>query len=283
MRGLHSLPVVLGVLAGLVVAGSARAQKSYDDHELTDRLYFRIGGFQQTEIRTTLRIDAMTSQGAIAAGAVVALESLFKVDDSVSTVRFDGWYRLGKKSRLNWTVWQTDRDGINTYEGDPLTVGDILIESGQMVRIRDKTTLYAFSYTYSFLNTEKYEAWLGGGFNFQRVETTIESTLGGSTFEQMEDAKATVPIPVLSFGGRWNLSRRWRTLITQELFGIDIGDYSGRLSNTRILAEVNLTRNFGLGAGLERYNFQVDAEADDFTGSFDTGYTGLSVYLKGQL
>ena len=97
-----------------------------------------------------------------------------------------------------------------------------------------------------------------------------------------EDAKGTVPIPTLSFGGRWNFNKRWRMLVTQELFGIKVGDCEGKLNNTRILAEFNITRRFGIGGGFERYSFEVDAESDDFLGQLDTSYTGLSLYLKGQ-
>ena len=48
-------------------------------------------------------------------------------------------------------------------------------------------------------------------------------------------------------------------------------------------AEFNITRRFGIGGGFERYSFEVDAEKDDFLGQADTSYTGLSLYLKGQL
>ena len=72
-------------------------------------------------------------------------------------------------------------------------------------------------------------------------------------------------------------------IVTQELFGIKVGDIRAKLNNTRILAEFNITRRFGIGAGFERYSFEVNAESDDFLGQFDTSYTGLSFYLKGQL
>ena len=266
-------------------AGPAWGQKLFDDHELEDRFYIRIGGFTQDEIRTTLRIDAKTPAGGIAAGTVIALESLFSVDDRVTTGRLDGWYRLNRKSRIGWTYWRTDRDGLSVYELDEdITIGDITITQGDFVEVEDKSTLFAVAYSYSFVHLERFEAWLGGGFNVQRVDTTTVVSIGGQTPQTLEEeAKATVPIPVFNFGLRYNLSKRFRMLGTQELFGVRVGDYSGRLSNTRILAEYRITRHFGVGAALERFSLEVDAESEDFSGSLDTSYTGLSVYLKGQI
>ena len=66
------------------------------------------------------------------------------------------------------------------------------------------------------------------------------------------------------------------------LFGIEIQDYSGRLNNTRLFFEYNFTKNFGLGFGIERYSFEVNAETDDFLGELDISYSGGSAYLKGQ-
>lgn len=277
------------LIAGCLVLGAAiapaRAQKLYDDHEMKDRFYVTIGGFSQDDIRTTLRVDARTPAGGLAAGAVVAVESLFSVDDQVSTGRLDGWYRLNRKSRLSWTYWKTSRDGRSVYDRDEdITIGEIVISEGDSVAVDSDSTLFAIGYSYSFVNLAKFEAWLGGGFNVQRADVGVVVDVGGQAIETLkEDAKATVPIPTINFGMRYNFSERLRALIQQQLFGLRVGDYSGRLNNTRLLAEYALTRHFGIGGGIERYNLEIDVETDDFLGSLDNSYTGLSIYLKGQL
>jgi hypothetical protein len=265
-------------------AAPAWAQKSYDDHELTDRFSISIGGFSQSDIRTTLRLDADSPLGGLAIGTVIGLESLFDVEDQVTTGRLDGWYRFGKKNRINFTYWRTDREGVATYtDSQPIEIGDITINPGDDVITEDKSQFIAVSWTYSFLNTRKYEAWLGIGLNFQTLETTINANLGGGMLMAQEEAKATIPIPTMEFGGRWNFSKRTRMLLNQQVFGIKIGDFEGRLNNTRILVEYNIVKNFSIGGGFERFNFEVDGEGEDFSGSFDTSYSGLSLYIKGLL
>ena len=266
-----------------VGSGSAWAQNRYDDHELTDRFYFSLGGFSQTDIRTTIRIDAKSPSGAISAGAVIGLESLFDVDDRVSTARLDGWYRFNKKHRIGLTYWRTNREGLSTYNGnDSIEIGEIVIDPGDTIVTDDRSQLLAVNWSFSFVNTSKYEAWIGAGLNFQKIDTSIEVNVGGGISQFQEDAKGTVPIPTLNFGGRWNFSPRWRMFLIQQLFGIKIGDFSGKLDNTRILAEFDITSNFGIGGGFERFNFEVDAEGDEFVGQMDTSYTAFSLYLKGQ-
>jgi hypothetical protein len=277
--------LTLGLLTTVVLggAGEVRAQKSYDDHHPDDRFYIRLGGFQQSEIRTTLRLDAKTPQGAVAAGTVIVLESLFDIQQEVTTTRLDGWWRFDKKNRINWTYWRSLRDGTRVYTGDEsIDIGDITIQPGDTLRSDADRTIVAVFYTYSFLNTAKYEAWLGGGFNVQSLNLSFQASLDGNEFDRDESAEGTLPIPVLNFGGRWNFSPRWRALLTVDAFGLEISDYSGRLNDTRLLVEYKFVKNFGIGAGVERYSFEVDAENDDFRGELDSTYTGWTLYLKGQ-
>ena len=87
----------------------------------------------------------------------------------------------------------------------------------------------------------------------------------------------------IQYHGRWNFSKRVRMILISQLFGLKYGDYSGKLNNTRILAEWNITKHFGIGGGFERFAFEVDAENENFRGSLDTSYSALSFYLKGQI
>jgi len=271
-------------LAICFAAWPAVAQERYDKHESTDRFYITLGGFSQSEIRSTLSLNAKNPSGGLVLGTIIALEKQFDLDDQVTTVRLDGWYRFNARHRIGWTYWQSDREGVRTYNGsESIMLGSITIDPGDTITTSEDGGLLAVDWSYSFVNTSKYEAWLGAGLNAQRIDTTIVVLVGGGTSTLQESAKATIPIPTLNFGGLWNFNKRWRILVTQELFGIKIGDIRAKLNNTRALAEFNITRRFGIGAGFERYSFEVDAESNDFLGQLDTSYTGLSLYLKGQL
>ena len=131
------------------------------------------------------------------------------VDDQVTTARLDGWYRFNKKHRIGWTYWRTDRDGVSTYNGDePIQVGDEVINPGDQVVTEMKSRLFAVEWTRSFVNNKKYEAWLGAGLNFQGINSVIDVNLGSGSSEFQEDAKGTIPIPTISFGGRYDFNER---------------------------------------------------------------------------
>ena len=284
MKRVRVLLVFAISVALLSVCGPVWAQKSYDDHEMKDRFYITIGGFNRTDLRTTLRLDAKSPEAGLGLGAVIGLESLFGVESSVSTVRLDGWYRFGKKHRIAWTYWESSRDGTSTYEGDDLLIGDdIVISDGDSIAVTDDSSLLAVNWTYSFLNTAKYEGWLGIGLNFSTVDTTIDVNVGDIVGREEAQAKGTVPVPTINLGGRWNFSKKVRMLVFMQMFGLKYGDFEGKLNNTRILAEWDIIRNFGIGGGFERFAFEVDAEGENFNGSLDTSYTAFTLYLKGQI
>ena len=177
-RALFAIVVSAVICAG---SGSAWAQNRYDDHELTDRFYITLGGFSQTDIRTTIRIDAKSPDGAITAGTVIGLESLFDLDEKVTTVRLDGWYRFGKKHRIGWTYWRTKREGLSTYNGnESIEIGDVVVNPGDGVATDDKAQLIAVNWSYSFVNTSKYEAWVGAGLNSQKIDKTIDINVVGT-------------------------------------------------------------------------------------------------------
>jgi hypothetical protein len=284
MKRVRIFLVIAISMALLSVCGPVWAQKSYDDHEMKDRFYITIGGFNQTDLRTTLRLDAKSPQAGLGLGTVIALESLFGVENQVTTVRLDGWYRFGKKNRIAWTFWESEREGASTYEGEDIEIGeDIVIEDGDFVAITDNSRLIAVNWTYSFLNTAKYEGWLGVGLNFTTVDTLIDVNVGNIVGQDQAEAKGTVPVPTINLGGRWNFNKRVRMLVFMQMFGLKYGDYSGKLNNTRLLAEWDITRNFGIGGGFERFAFEVDAESENFRGSLDTSYTAFTLFLKGQI
>ena len=177
-----------------VAAGPAAAQDRYDDHELTDRFYITLGGYSQSDLRTTLRIDAKSPGRAIVAGAVIGLESLFDVDDKVTTGRLDGWYRFNKKHRIGWTYWRTSREGLSTYNGnESIEIGEIVIDPGDTISTDDRSQLVAVNWSYSLVDVRKYEFWLGAGLNFHKIDTTIDVNVGGGVNQLQESAKATIP------------------------------------------------------------------------------------------
>ena len=284
MKRLNTAFACVISIALLSISLPVWAQKSYDDHEFPDRFYITVGGFSQRDLRTTLRLDAKSPQAGLGLGAVVALESLFDVENEVSTVRLDGWYRFGKKHRIAWTWYETDRDGASLYtDEEPIQIGNLVINQGDGVTVNDKSRLIALSWTYSFLNTWKYEAWLGLGLNTSSLETTIDVDVGDEDRKIQEEAKGTIPVPTILLGGRWNFNRRIRMILLQQFFGLQYEDYEGRLNNTRVLAEWDIIKNFGIGGGFERFSFEVDAESENFRGSLDTSYSGFILYLKGQI
>ena len=70
----------------------ASAQARYDDHEIEDRIFVSLGGFNTPNIQSQLRIDPKD----IGIGTIIDLEDDLNLEKSVSVLRLDGYFRLSK-------------------------------------------------------------------------------------------------------------------------------------------------------------------------------------------
>ncbi len=54
-----------------------------------------------------------------------------------------------------------------------------------------------------------------------------------------------------------------------------------RSTNTFLLLDYDITKNFGIGGGLNTYNFDIESKKDDFSGEIESSYAGLLLYFTG--
>jgi hypothetical protein len=60
---------------------------------------------------------------------------------------------------------------------------------------------------------------------------------------------------------------------------LEVGDYGGTFRDTSIVAEHRTFKR--LGFGLQRFDFNLEATKDKFSGSFENRWDGIYVYLMG--
>ena len=154
---------VLAATVSLVVAlggpiPQSWAQERYDDKPLANRFAIRIGGFLVQRFDTTVRLDSKQ----VPIGTVVDLEDSLQVDSDAQVARIDGYYRFNKKHRINFGWFSVNREGdaVVTQEirwGDPETGEEIIIEPGARVLSQYDFDVVNVSYSWSFLNTWRYD------------------------------------------------------------------------------------------------------------------------------
>ena len=281
---------VLALAANLSIVSGGIAQERYDDASLEELQQFDldIGAYLIARYDTRIRFDSNT----VPFGTVIDLEEMLDVESSSTTGRIDGFYRFNKRHRLDWTYYSSRRRGEAVLEqevviGDPDDPdGECTIGAGATTQSQIDFQLLKVGYSYSFLNTRKYELFLGGGFNIRDLEIRInaEGNLSGCELDDGDSTNISsdpiIPLPTINFGGRWNFTPKWQARWQWQQFALQFGDYKGRSTDTTLLLEHRTFKNVGFGTGINAFDMRVEGDGSDFTGELTFSYLGLLGYVK---
>jgi len=220
---------------------SAAVQEA-DASEYYPNLYKRfgisVGGAAYQNFNTSLRVDS-----DLLVGAVLDLEDTLGVDDKSSVLRIDAFWHWNKRHGLDFSYYDIGRSGSRTVSQD-INFGNITIPAGTGVHTTFDTTILKLAYRYNFVSD--YRTLIGASFGLHTigVDAGMETTTGAALDESF---KAALPMPVLGLHFEYALSRSWKLTSSVELLQIDLGDYSGVLSDRRLSIEHNPFHNFGWG------------------------------------
>ncbi len=256
----------------------ASAQARYDDHELEDRIFVSLGGLNAPNIQSQLRIDPKD----IGIGTIIDLEDDLKLEKSVSVLRLDGYFRLSNAHRLEWTYFDLNRAGSTTLVDRDVQIGDVTFPLQYRVDSRWDFRVFKVSYAYSFINTAKYEFYLGGGLNVRDISVgfTGVGTLAGSSDTRVFDDSGRLPLPTLTAGMRYSLTDKLSLRFRIESFFIEINNTSGRWQDSYALLDYRISDKFGIGGGLNFFDITVDGDLrDDYRAQAQSSYTGLLLYV----
>lgn len=272
----------VAILAGLflaIVADDAAAQARYDDHEINDKLFVTLGGYKTPNFRSRLRVDPK----GIGIGTVIDLEDRLDLDRDITVVRLDGYYRLNRAHRFEWTYYEQNRDGYTTIVDDDIEIGDIVYPVDFSVSSEMNIQVLKASYAWSFINTEKYEFFVGGGLNIRDITTTFYGvgTVLGVTETRVYDDGDMVPLPTLTAGMHYNINDRIRLRFRLESFAIRLDDSSGRWMDNSLMVDYVIGERIGIGGGINLSNVRIQSESDeDYDMESESSQGGLMIYVS---
>jgi hypothetical protein len=255
------------------------AQARYDDHEMRDRIFVSLGGLSTQNMQSQLRIDPK----GVGIGTIVDLEDDFDLPKSVSVLRLDGYFRLSKAHRIEWTYFDLKRDGSATLVDRDVQIGDVVFPIQYRVASEWKFSVIKASYAYSFINTAKYEFYLGGGLNIRNISfgfTGVGSVLG-TTDTRVFDDNGKLPLPTLTVGMQYNVSDKLSIRFRTESFFIGINDTSGRWQDTYALVDYRIGDRVGIGGGVNVFNIDVEGGLrDNYRAQTESSYTAFLLYVS---
>lgn len=276
----RSHPLVLCWCALILLGATvpALAQSRYDNLPPAERWSVSLGGSQEWGYDTKLRLDSKT----LGIGTVVELEDDLDVDSSVSNFRIKGMYRFNGRHRLDLDYFGWRKEGRARLVNDPIQVGDIVFDVGDRVQTVWKQRILKIGWAYSFINVRKYEFYIGAGFNVRSLSLDLENSFSGGGQMQVQKVAedASVPLPVVNTGGRWNFTDRLQLNWEYQSFSLRYGDIRGSLHESTIRLEHDTFGHFGFGGAISSFLFDLQYEGSEFNGEVETRHATTQIYLK---
>jgi hypothetical protein len=265
----HVRSVILTSLVVLFIGlpPSAVLADSRDD----DRFRVEIGAFLQA-FETTLRLDSET----LGRGTEIDLESDLGLMKDQDNFRLDGAFRMGRKHRIEFGYVSWNRSNSHVID-EEIHWGEETYPINATIRTSIATDVYKLSYKYSFVNNDRFEAGISGGFSVFDLFASLDAEAdGGDAGFESEDVIA--PVPLLGGFFDWKISPNLVLRTTGELFDLSTGGLNGHMSDLKGTINWYPWRNIGIGAGFNRVSLRYLNEGPAEL-EFKYVYSGVTAFV----
>jgi hypothetical protein len=257
-----------------VPAVHAKEIKTFEDTKAKISL-----GYFLPRMNTEVRLDP--ANPAPGDGDHIDVEDELGLDKDLFLARLDGYYRLGRKHRLQFGYFTFKRDAVRAIDQE-LTYGDHTFEVNARVESDIENSIAVLGYMYSLHQTDRFE--VSGTFGIHRlaIKTKLKGDTTGGSIES-SDTNAKGPLPLIGIDLDYAITPRWIVSFRGMFFSVELDTFSGRLTDFKGSLEYFFLNNLGVGFGINRFDMKVDYSDDGREADFSWGYNGLQLYLTARL
>ena len=221
---------------------------------------------------TEARVDNDAGQGTD-----LNLEDDLGLQSSTTIARFDGHWWLSRRNRLDFSVFNYNRDGTRTID-KTINFGDQTFAINTVVNSEQNLDIAKAAYTFAPVIKDRGFVGLTAGLYVAQTKLSLsQATLGTAQTEDL-----TAPLPVIGVRGQYAVTDRIKLRGSLEVFGIDTGDVSGHLNDFNIAADYGFGKRFSLGLAYNDVAMNIEASeaGNGFRGALDWGYSGWLLYMN---
>lgn len=265
---------LFGLLTALSFPALTWAQQK---EPFPDRFQIDIGGFFVTRADTS--VSLAEKSGPFTVGTQINFHQDLDLPDSDTVPRIDGYYRWGKRSRVDFSYFKIDRSGTATTQQD-INWGDITIPAGTPLvsSFFDQEVLKA-TYGFSFYNAPKAELGVDGGLFISDMSIGLSCPSCTPPNNERQTTDLTAPLPVIGAYFRYNISHRWRFVGKADFFYLEFGDYTGSLTDLRLNVEYHTWKHVGFGFGFNGVQTTLDYDTSTESGTIQNTISGPQIYV----
>jgi len=218
---------------------------------------------------------------ALPSGDPFNLEDDLGLDRDLSLARVEGYYRLGRKHRLQFGYFTFKRDAQRVIN-KPITIGDHEFILNGQVDSKVKNTITEIGYMYSLRQTDRFEVSGTFGIHWLDMESRFIGETAFGVFETSV-ADAAGPLPLIGIDIDYAFTPRWIVSFRGMLFSLEIDTYDGSLTDLRGSLEYYFMNNLGVGFGINRFDMDLSYSDKGRTGELSWGYDGIQLYITARL
>jgi len=260
--------VTPAVAAVFLLAGAAQSAAAADLEKGWDRFKLQVSMFRP-DINTDVRLDPVTGPF----GTSLDLENDLGLPDSDDLWQADVRFRLTKRFALEASYFEIGRSGQSTLTGN-VDFGDVSFPFSADTDSEFNTDIFAGSLRYSLVHNDRAELAASLGAYWMSVEAGIAAP----NLALEEIAEVDAPLPFIGMDFTLNFTRTLALNLQGRYFGIEIEDIDGSLVNYNVALVYNAFEHFGVGAGYESFDFDIESQNVDFPGFLRFEYEGPKIF-----
>jgi len=275
----------LVTLLMLLFAASA-AHAAVDDEEylarkgLSDRWQINFG-YYLVDFDTNVRWDSEE----LGKGTSIDLEDDLGLDDKRSDLRIDGFYRFGRKHRLNLGYLFLGRAATKVVLEEQIEFDGVIFDVGAAIESDFDTQSLKVAYSYSFVNNGRVDFGISAGISAFYFEAGIAGdgtiVIDGEPITGFVAAGEELIAPVPVGGIRFEYTIRPRLIFrtAAQYFAIELDSWEADLYDWVASIDYYPGKHIGFGVAYDFTGIRyVDKGSDRLR--FDYDYSGLVLYLN---
>jgi hypothetical protein len=236
-------------------------------------------GYFLPRMNTEFRLDP--ANPALPPGDLIDAENDLGLDRDLSLARVDGYYRLGRKHRLQFGYFTLEREAQKVIDKE-ITYGDRTYQLNALLETHLENTITQIGYMYSLHQTDRFELSGTFGIHWLDVQTKLRGdTVGGGI--EISSTDAAGPLPLVGIDIDYAITPRWIVSLRGMLFSVKIDTYDGNLTDLRGSLEYFFMNNVGVGFGINRFDLDLTYTDNGRDGEFSWGYDGMQLYITARL
>jgi hypothetical protein len=218
-------------------------------------------------------------------GTTIDTEKVLGLDDNTASwwVNFDWRFLPRHQVQVEW--YQLNRSGSRAADRD-FSYGDLDVSAGASTSSKTDLDIGRITYGYSLIRDEKLDWAFLAGVHIVTTKASITASgaiavngapVASGTYTA-SSSTYTFPLPHIGTSFTYKIAPRWTTQLTLLAFYMDIGDYSGSLIQVDANAAYQITKNFGIGAGLTYFNLRLSGMTDRAQADYDFEFFGPAIF-----